>query len=215
VSHPISMPRIHSRRGLARKTDEYLNSFLNTQKTHTSASNYGNLTASWRRSDGSPREYKSLSLANMEKRTGLFRYDISRIENGHAMPTLETLGRLARALDVPVFHLAYEEGDAYPPAALPENMIPNGAVARLPGRELRILERFNQLVSRLSDRNRRLLFDLARKMVKRIARHPSSNQTTEGNNQMSNLGSWPSARNARDLNTRDGKRTHQAKLKTR
>src|SRR5947209_849167 len=109
----------------------------------------------------------------MEKRTGLFRYHISRIENGHAMPTLETLARFAQALEVPVFHLVYEEGDPFPPAALPANMITNDAVARLPRKELRILERISQLMSRLSDRNRRLLFDLARRMVKRIARRSS------------------------------------------
>ena len=37
------------------------------------------------------RESKSLSQGDIEKRTGLLRCYISRVENGHTVPAIETL----------------------------------------------------------------------------------------------------------------------------
>jgi len=47
------------------------------------------------------REAKKLSQGAMEKRTGLLRCYISRVENGHTVPAIGTLERMARALEVP------------------------------------------------------------------------------------------------------------------
>jgi len=41
------------------------------------------------------REVKGMSQGDVEHRTGLLRCYISRVENGHTVPTLETLQRLA------------------------------------------------------------------------------------------------------------------------
>ena len=60
------------------------------------------------------REEKNLSQGDIEKRTGLLRCYISRVENGHTVPSLETLERLAAALEVPLYQLFYE-GDEPPP----------------------------------------------------------------------------------------------------
>ena len=46
------------------------------------------------------REEKKLSQGDIEKRTGLLRCYISRVENGHTVPAIETLEKLARALEV-------------------------------------------------------------------------------------------------------------------
>src|SRR5205814_3798650 len=43
---------------------------------------------------------KKLSQGDIEKRTGLLRCYISRVENGHTVPTVETLEKMARALEV-------------------------------------------------------------------------------------------------------------------
>src|SRR2546430_13141992 len=59
------------------------------------------------------REEKKLSQGDIEKRTGLLRCYISRVENGHTVPAIETLEKLARALDVPLYQLFYE-GDEPP-----------------------------------------------------------------------------------------------------
>ena len=54
------------------------------------------------------REEKNLSQGDMEKRTGLFRCYISRIESSHTVPALETLEKFARALEVPMYELFYD-----------------------------------------------------------------------------------------------------------
>lgn len=45
------------------------------------------------------RQKLGLSQGDLEKRTGLMRCYISRVENGHTVPSIETLSRIARALD--------------------------------------------------------------------------------------------------------------------
>ena len=51
------------------------------------------------------RETKKLSQGDIEKRTGLLRCYISRVENGHTVPAIETLEKLARALEIPLYQL--------------------------------------------------------------------------------------------------------------
>lgn len=60
------------------------------------------------------REDRGFSQSDMEKRTGLLRAYISRVENGHTVPSLETLERLANALEVPLYQLSYEGGGPGP-----------------------------------------------------------------------------------------------------
>src|SRR5277367_74760 len=57
------------------------------------------------------REEKKLSQGDIEKRTGLLRCYISRVENGHTVPAIETLEKLARALECPLYQLFYEGED--------------------------------------------------------------------------------------------------------
>jgi transcriptional regulator with XRE-family HTH domain len=54
------------------------------------------------------RESKKLSQGDVEKRTGLLRCYISRIENGHTVPAIETLEKVARAFEVPMYQLFYD-----------------------------------------------------------------------------------------------------------
>ena len=54
------------------------------------------------------REERKLSQGDIEKRTGLLRCYISRVENGHTVPSLETLERLAAAMEIPLYQLFYE-----------------------------------------------------------------------------------------------------------
>lgn len=63
------------------------------------------------------REEKKLSQGDIEKRTGLLRCYLSRVENGHTVPAIETRGKkMARALEVPLYQLFY---DGEEPPALP------------------------------------------------------------------------------------------------
>lgn len=54
------------------------------------------------------REQKHLSQGDVEKRTGLLRCYISRVENGHTVPAIETLEKLTRAMDVPLYQIFYD-----------------------------------------------------------------------------------------------------------
>jgi transcriptional regulator with XRE-family HTH domain len=54
------------------------------------------------------REEKKFSQGDVEKRTELLRCCISRVENGHTVPAVETLEKFARALEVPMYQLFYD-----------------------------------------------------------------------------------------------------------
>jgi transcriptional regulator with XRE-family HTH domain len=62
------------------------------------------------------RESKQLSLEDIESRTGLSRSYVSRVESGHAVPSIQTLEKWAVALGVSVCQVFYE--DEQPPAFL-------------------------------------------------------------------------------------------------
>jgi len=55
------------------------------------------------------RKHKSLSQGDLEKRAGLLRFYISRVENGHTIPAVETLEKLPRAMEVPLYQLFYDD----------------------------------------------------------------------------------------------------------
>src|SRR5260370_10337912 len=59
------------------------------------------------------RKDKNLSQGDIEERTGLQRCYVSRVENGHTIPSLETLQKMALALEVPLYKFFYE-GDEPP-----------------------------------------------------------------------------------------------------
>src|SRR5208282_3285635 len=63
------------------------------------------------------REEKKLSQGDIEHRTGLLRCYISRVENGHTVPAIETLEKMARAFEVPMYQLFY---DGEEPAKAPD-----------------------------------------------------------------------------------------------
>jgi len=69
------------------------------------------------------REERKLSQEAIEKQTGLLRSYISRVENGYTAPSLETLERLAAALEVPLYQLFHEDGEppAHPKPTGPES----------------------------------------------------------------------------------------------
>ena len=54
------------------------------------------------------REDKKLSQGDIEKRTGLLRCYVSRVENGHTVPAIETLEKMARALEIPLYQLFHD-----------------------------------------------------------------------------------------------------------
>jgi transcriptional regulator with XRE-family HTH domain len=111
------------------------------------------------------REERNLTQGEIEKRTGLLRCYISRVENGHTVPSVETLEKFARALEVPIYLLFYE-------GPLPESLAgkhkrwgPAEVVWGDSGKDAELLEDFRKVLSRTRDRDRHLLVYIARRMA--------------------------------------------------
>jgi transcriptional regulator with XRE-family HTH domain len=113
------------------------------------------------------REEKNLSQGDIEKRTGLLRCYISRVENGHTVPAVETLEKMARALEVPLYQLFYE-GDEPPKLPhLPKHKSADGIVFGTRGKDARYLFNFRRLLGKIDEGDRRLLLYMAQKMATR------------------------------------------------
>ncbi|HXN27050.1 MAG TPA: helix-turn-helix transcriptional regulator [Candidatus Acidoferrales bacterium] len=106
------------------------------------------------------RTQKNMSQRDIEKRTGLFRCYISRVENGHTVPAIETLEKMARAMEVPLYQIFYD-GEKPPAPELPKI---SGSGWGSSGRDARTLGRFRRLLERTREADRQLLFSIAQKM---------------------------------------------------
>jgi transcriptional regulator with XRE-family HTH domain len=109
------------------------------------------------------RAQKNLSQGDIEKRTGLLRCYISRVENGHTVPSVDTLEKLARALEVPMYRLFTDEDQVKKPN-IPAEVIRSRAVRSKQDVELRALAK---LLSRMKEEDRGLLLHMASKMANR------------------------------------------------
>src|SRR5256884_713560 len=113
------------------------------------------------------REAKKLSQGDIEKRTGLLRCYISRVENGHTVPAVETLEKLARAFEVPLYQLFYE-GDQ--PPELP-NLLKRRSSEKdgwgSSGKDARYLNKLRRLLGKSDEQHRKLILHMAQKMASR------------------------------------------------
>jgi transcriptional regulator with XRE-family HTH domain len=107
------------------------------------------------------RELKKMSQGDVEKQTGLLRCYISRVENGHTVPSVETLEKMARALNIPLYRLFTDDAHVKVPD-LPKQKLVHRAVNPKDERELRS---FAKLFSRMDEKKRALLFHMASKMA--------------------------------------------------
>lgn len=112
----------------------------------------------------SVREQKELSQGDVEKRSGLLRCYISRVENGHTVPAVETLEKLARALEVPMYELLYE-GEEPPKSQLPAGK-PGQKLWGSSGKDARYLRKLQQCLARMNEEDRNLLLFTVSKMSK-------------------------------------------------
>src|ERR1700730_7401469 len=103
-----------------------------------------------------------MSQGDVEKRTGLMRCYISRVENGHTVPALETLEKLARAMEIPMYALFYEGEE--PPAAPPKAETATAGWGSS-GRDARTLGKFHRLFSQIDKADISLLLFMAQKMA--------------------------------------------------
>ena len=113
------------------------------------------------------RELKKMSQGEIEKRTGLLRCYISRVENGHTVPALETLEKMAYALEIPLYQLFYDGDEPPKSSGLSRGDAPEGTTWVHSGKDRRTLERLIGFLNRMDESDRKLVLFMAQKISSR------------------------------------------------
>jgi len=104
------------------------------------------------------RNERGLSQGDIERRTGLLRCYLSRVENGHTVPSLETLAKIAEAMEI---NLA----DFFPGTDTPRDRETRKALGELSAEEIRFLVDIRKYSTTLSDDDKKLVLAMIRKMA--------------------------------------------------
>ena len=118
------------------------------------------------------REQKHLSQGDIEQRTGLLRCYISRVENGHTVPAIETLEKMARALEVPLYQVLYD-GEQPPRSIDTVRKRASGNEWGTKGKDARLLAKLRTNLSRMNKRERLLVMSVALYIANRKRRNTS------------------------------------------
>ena len=111
------------------------------------------------------REEKQLSQGDIEKRTGLLRCYISRVENGHTVPAIETLEKMARALEIPMYKLFYDGEEPPKLPNLPKRKSSDDIAWGSAGKDARHLSKLRRLLAKTEEGDRKVLLYMAQKMA--------------------------------------------------
>ena len=99
---------------------------------------------------------KGMSQGDIEKRTGLLRCYLSRVENGHTIPSLDTLAKIAQAMDLALASFfadqAADNGHAKSAPQLTED-------------EVRFLTQIRRYSPGLNESDRKLVIAMVKKMA--------------------------------------------------
>jgi transcriptional regulator with XRE-family HTH domain len=99
---------------------------------------------------------KGMSQGDIEKRTGLLRCYLSRVENGHTIPSLDTLAKIAGAMELPLAHFfaesAHRDGQS-------------GKTPQLSDEDVRFLSQIRRYSTNLNDSDRKLVLAMVKKMA--------------------------------------------------
>ena len=104
------------------------------------------------------RSYRSdrgLSQGDIERRTGLLRCYLSRVEHGHTIPSLDTLSKIAGAMELPLSQFFAEPGHSNGSKGLPQ----------LSDDEVRFLSQIRRYSTNLNDSDRKLVLAMVKKMA--------------------------------------------------
>jgi transcriptional regulator with XRE-family HTH domain len=97
---------------------------------------------------------KGLSQGDIEKKTGLLRCYLSRVENGHTVPSLDTLSKIATALDMPIAQFFADD-----------SMNHQFNTQKLNDEELRFLTQIRRYSTNLNESDRKLLLAMVKKFA--------------------------------------------------
>jgi len=101
---------------------------------------------------------RGLSQGDIEKRTGLLRCYLSRVENGHTVPSLETLAKIAEAMEISL-------ADFFPGLDTPQNRETRRIMGELSPDEIRFLAEIRRYSNTLSEDDKKLVLAMIRKMA--------------------------------------------------
>ena len=104
------------------------------------------------------RAERGLSQGDIERRTGLLRCYLSRVENGHTVPSLETLAKIAEALDITL-------ADFFPGSETPSERDAQKMLGELSEEEVRFLAEIKKYSTTLNEGDKRLVLAMIRKMA--------------------------------------------------
>jgi transcriptional regulator with XRE-family HTH domain len=124
------------------------------------------------------REQKKLSQGDIEKHTGLLRCYVSRVENGHTVPGVETLEKFARALQVPMYQLFYDGEEPPKLPNLPKRKSADDIVWGISGKDARMLAKFCRLFGQMKEDDRGLMLLIAQNMAKRLSNQDTLKETS-------------------------------------
>jgi transcriptional regulator with XRE-family HTH domain len=114
------------------------------------------------------REEKNFSQGDIEKSTGLLRCYVSRVENGHTVPSVETLEKWARALDMPLYKIMYDGAEPPKPRKLPtetdETLWGNS------GRDAKELGKLLRYLAKMDPKDHTVLLGFAQKLARSAAK---------------------------------------------
>src|SRR5438477_12704984 len=99
---------------------------------------------------------KGMSQGDIEKRTGLLRCYLSRVENGHTIPSLDTLAKIAAALDLPL-------GNFFADSAADSGT--TKSAPQLTEDEVRFLTQIRRYSPSLNESDRKLVLAMVKKMA--------------------------------------------------
>lgn len=112
------------------------------------------------------RRKQQLSLGDIEKRVGLLRTYVSRVERGHTVPSLDTLEKLACAMQVPLYRFFCNGHRPSASYARAFRRRPRSAALA----EMRELARFRRMLQRMGEGDRALLLSTAEHMARTVGR---------------------------------------------
>jgi transcriptional regulator with XRE-family HTH domain len=107
------------------------------------------------------REGRQLTQGDIEKRTGMRRCYISRVENGHTIPTIETLQKIALGLEVLTYELFHNGSTAVETLGATDDEWPTSKSTK------RYWCRLRRCIVKMRPSDRRFLLDLTRRAVTR------------------------------------------------
>lgn len=96
---------------------------------------------------------RGMSQGDIEKRTGLLRCYLSRVENGHTVPSLDTLQKIAASLDMPLSQF------------FSNDPVKESYGISLNEDEIRFLTQVQRYAANLNESDRKLLLAMVRKFA--------------------------------------------------